>query len=73
MFENSWSVDDSWLDAMSHVALIQIHEFQGNPAKASEHSEMLERLGGIEIVEDAWIEKIESCLRRLSQPISESE
>ena len=73
MFEKSWSVDDSWLDAMSHVALIRIHESQGNQTEAAKHSEMLERLGGIEIVETAWIEKIDSCLKRLSQPISESE
>ena len=38
MFEKSWSVDDSWLDAMSHVALVRIHESQGNQTEAARHS-----------------------------------
>jgi hypothetical protein len=73
MFEKSWSVDDSWLDAMSHAALIQIHEYCGNVTAAAKHSEMLERLGGIDTVDKAWLAKIESCLKGLSKPIIESE
>jgi|TARA_B100001146_G_scaffold70525_1_gene62350 hypothetical protein len=73
MFEKSWNVDESWLDAMSHVALVRIHNFQGNSAAASKHAELLERLGGEESVEGEWIAKIDSCLKRLSKPIFESE
>ena len=73
MFEKSWSTDDSWLDAMSHAALIRIHEYHGNSAAASEHAEMLERLGGIETVDEGWLAKIDSCLKRLSGPVFESE
>ena len=73
MFEKSWSVDESWLDAMSHAALVRIHSFQGNAKAASKHAELLERLGGEDSIEDAWLKKIDSCLKRLSSPITESE
>ena len=73
MFEKSWNVDESWLDAMSHVALVRIHNFQNNSAAASKHAELLERLGGEESVEGEWIAKIDSCLKRLNKPIFESE
>jgi len=73
MFEKSWNVDESWLDAMSHVALIRIHDFKGNSQAASKHAELLERLGGEESVEAEWIAKVDSCLKRLSKPIIESE
>jgi hypothetical protein len=73
MFEKSWSVDESWLDAMSHIALVRIHSFQGNSMAASKHAELLERLGGEESVEGEWVAKIDSCLKRLSKPIFESE
>jgi len=73
MFEKSWSVDDSWLDAMSHAALIRIHEYKGNITAVAKHSKLLEQHGGEEIVDSAWIEKIDSCIKRLSAPIIESE
>ena len=73
MFEKSWSVDDSWLDAMSHAALVRIHDFQGDPAASAKHSEMLEILGGIDIVDGSWLAKIDSCLKRLNPPVTESE
>ena len=73
MFEKSWSVDDSWLDAMSHAALIRIHEYKGNITAVVKHSKLLEQHGGEEIVDSAWIEKIDSCIKRLSAPIIESE
>ena len=73
MFEKAWSVDESWLDAMSHVALARINDFQGNSEAAAKHAELLERLGGEESVEAEWIAKIDSCLKRLSKPIFESE
>ena len=73
MFEKSWSVDESWLDAMSHSALIRIHEFKGNTEAAGKHRNLLERLGGQEGIEDAWLEKIDACLSRLSRSQSEEE
>lgn len=73
MFEKSWSVDESWLDAMSHAALIRIHTYKGNISAVAKHSEQLERLGGEDSVERTWIEKIESSLKRLEHPIKESE
>ena len=73
MFEKSWSVDESWLDAMSHSALIRIHEFKGNTEAAEKHRHLLERLGGEDGIEDAWLEKIDACLFRLSRSQSEEE
>ena len=73
MFEKSWSVDESWLDAMSHSALIRIHEFKGNTEAAEKHRHLLERLGGEDGIEDAWLEKIDACLSRLSGSQSEEE
>ena len=73
MFEKSWSVDESWLDAMSHSALIRIHEFKGNTEAAEKHRHLLERLGGEDGIEDAWLEKIDACLSRLSRSQSEEE
>ena len=73
MFEKSWNVDESWLDAMSHAALVRIHNSQGNSRAASKHAELLERLGGEDSVEAEWLAKIDSCIKRLSKPIFESE
>jgi hypothetical protein len=73
MFEKSWSVDESWLDAMSHSALVRIHKFQGNSKAEKKHADLLERLGGEESVEKAWLDKVDSCLKRLNAPISEEE
>ena len=73
MFEKSWSVEESWLDAMSHAALVRIHNSQGNPLAASKHAELLERLGGEGSVEAEWLAKIDSCVKRLSKPIIEAE
>jgi hypothetical protein len=73
MFEKSWSVDESWLDAMSHSALIRIHRFKGNHDAAEEHANLLERLGGEAGIEEAWLQKIDACLARLSNIHSEEE
>ena len=73
MFEKSWSVDNSWLDAMSHAALIRIHDYAGNSTAAAKHAKLLEQHGGEDIVDTAWLEKIDSCLKRLNSPIIESE
>ncbi|MCS5536274.1 MAG: hypothetical protein NZ802_10505 [Candidatus Poseidoniales archaeon] len=73
MFEKSWNVDESWLEAMSHAALVRIHNSQGNSRAASKHAELLERLGGEDSVEAEWLAKIDSCIKRLSKPIIESE
>jgi hypothetical protein len=73
MFEKSWSVDESWLDAMSHSALVRIHRFQGNSKAEKKHADLLERLGGEDSVEKAWLEKVDSCLKRLNTPFTEEE
>ena len=73
MFEKSWNVDESWLDAMSHAALVRIHNSQGNSRAASKHAELLERLGGEDSVEAEWLAKIDSCLKKLKHPILEVE
>ncbi len=73
MFEKSWSVDESWLDAMSHAALVKIHIFRGDIVAAEKHTELLERLGGKDSVEQAWLDEIDSCLLRLSPGNEESE
>ncbi len=52
---------------------ITYNDFQGNSEAAAKHAELLERLGGEESVEAEWIAKIDSCLKRLSKPIFESE
>ena len=72
MFEKSWNVDESWLDAMSHAALVRIHNSQGNSRAASKHAELLERLGGEDSVEAEWLAKIDSCLKK-KHPILEEE
>ena len=73
MFEKSWNVNESWLDAMSHAALVRIHNSQGNSRAASKHAELLERLGGEDSVDVEWLAEIDSCVKRLSKPIIESE
>ena len=73
MFEKSWSVDNSWLDAMSHAALIRIHDYAGNSSAAAKHAKLLEQHGGEDTVDAAWLAKIDSCLKRLNSPITESE
>jgi hypothetical protein len=73
MFEKSWSVDESWLDAMSHAALAKIHTFKGDLVSAKKHTELLERLGGEDSVEQAWLDQIDSCLNRLKSSNDECE
>ena len=73
MFEKSWNVDESWLDAMSHAALVRIHERRGEVKAAAKHADLLSRLGGEEAVDPAWISRVDSCLRGLRAPIRESE
>ncbi|MDP6906614.1 MAG: hypothetical protein QF440_04280 [Candidatus Thalassarchaeaceae archaeon] len=73
MFEKSWDVEESWLDAMSHAALYRIHEHQNNPKLAAKHAQLLERLGGEEVVDSAWLETIDKCIKRLKKPILEEE
>ncbi|MEC7703712.1 MAG: hypothetical protein VX906_00530 [Candidatus Thermoplasmatota archaeon] len=73
MFEKSWSVDESWLDAMSHAALAKIHAFKGDLVSAKKHTELLERLGGEDSVEQAWLDQIDSCLNRLKSSNDECE
>lgn len=73
MFEKSWDSEQSWLDAMSHAALMKLYTHQGNERKAKHHEKRLNRLGGLESVNKAWLKKIDYSTRRLSSPIDEEE
>jgi hypothetical protein len=58
---------------MSHAALYRIHEHQNNSKLAAKHAQLLERLGGEEVVDSAWLETIDKCIKRLKKPILEEE
>ena len=73
MFEKSWNVDENWLDAMSHAALMKLYQHQENERKSNHHAKRLNRLGGIESVNRAWIKKIDYSIRQLKSPNHESE
>lgn len=73
MFEKSWNSDENWLDAMSHAALVKLYKHRGNERKAKHHAKRLNRLGGLESVNRAWVKKIDSSVRRLTSPSDESE
>lgn len=65
MFEKSWAVEESWLDAMSHAALVRIHAHRGDAEAEAAHAERLERLGGMDAVDEAWVLRVDACLRAL--------
>ncbi len=73
MFEKAWDPDQNWLDAMSHAALMKLYDHQGNSRKSRHHEKRLNRLGGIDSVNTAWLKKIDYSIRRLSSPIDETE
>ncbi len=73
MFEKSWESDENWLDAMSHAALMKLYKHCGNERKSNHHAKRLNRLGGIESVNRAWVKKIDFSIRRLSSTNDESE
>lgn len=73
MFEKSWDSEQNWLDAMSHAALMKLYAHRGNERKARHHEKRLNRLGGLESVNKAWLKKIDYSIRKLSPPKDEAE
>lgn len=72
-FEKSWHPEDQWLTAMSHAALMMIHQHIGNTDEQEYHQIELEKLGGLDSVDHAWIEAIDSELRGLNASMSGEE
>jgi hypothetical protein len=64
-FERSWDMDDQWINAMSHAALVLINQQLGNTTDYKYHLEELESIGGWDAVDDAWIEAIKTALEKL--------
>ena len=68
-FEKSWHSEDQWLTAMSHAALMMIHQHIGNTDEQEYHQIELEKLGGLDAVDGTWIEAIDSELRHLNTSV----
>ena len=68
-FEKSWHPEDQWLTAMSHSALMMIHQCVGNTDEEIHHKMELEKLGGLDAVDSAWIEAIKAELSDLQSPM----
>ena len=68
-FEKSWHSEDQWLTAMSHAALMMIHQHIGNTDEQEYHQIELEKLGGLDAVDGTWIEAIDSELRHLKASV----
>ena len=64
-FERSWDMENPWIDAMSHAALILIHRHAGDSGAEAEHVVELEKVGGWESVDQSWIETIEEALGQI--------
>ena len=64
-FERSWDMENPWIDAMSHAALILIHRHAGDSEAEAEHVVVLEKVGGWESVDQSWIETIEEALGQI--------
>ena len=73
MFERSWNMEEEWLNAMSHAALMRIHNARGEAKAADHHRQRLARLGGIQTVDEAWLSAIDSALTHLGMTIGENE
>tara|TARA_B100000575_G_scaffold73693_1_gene57379 strand:+ start:20064 stop:20738 length:675 start_codon:yes stop_codon:yes gene_type:complete len=68
-FEKSWHSEDQWLTAMSHSALMMIHQYVGNTDEEIHHKMELEKFGGLDAVDSAWIEAIRAELSDLKSPM----
>ena len=64
-FERSWDMENPWIDAMSHAALILIHRHAGDRGAEAEHVVELEKVGGWESIDQSWIEAIEKALGQI--------
>ncbi|DAC35995.1 MAG: hypothetical protein QF365_01410 [Candidatus Thalassarchaeaceae archaeon] len=66
-FERSWDMEDPWINAMSHAALVLIYRHLGDESSAKEHLTELEAGGGWESVDDTWASAITDALSNLNQ------
>jgi len=64
-FERSWDMEDPWINAMSHAALVLIHRHAGDVEAEQEHVVELEKAGGRGSVDETWIEAIEDALGQI--------
>ena len=69
-FERSWYMEDPWINAMSHAALVLIHRHTGDTESEREHLAELEREGGWDSIDSSWTEAIEEALRNIDSFVS---
>ena len=69
-FERSWDMEDPWINAMSHAALVLIHRHTGDSEAEREHLVELEREGGWDSIDSSWTEAIEDALRNTDSSVS---
>tara|TARA_B100000085_G_scaffold191655_1_gene175589 strand:+ start:1299 stop:1997 length:699 start_codon:yes stop_codon:yes gene_type:complete len=65
-FEKSWDSEDSWINSMSHAALILIYRKLGNKESEKHHTIELERNGGWSSLDDSWVKAVEDSLGELN-------
>ncbi len=70
-FERAWDMDEPYINAMSHAALLKLYEHVGDQKAAELHREKFLRQGGEESVSDDWVSAIESSLRKFEGHPSE--
>jgi hypothetical protein len=58
-------MEDPWINAMSHAALVLIHRHVSDVEAEQEHAVELEKAGGWGSVDETWIEAIEDALSQI--------
>ena len=69
-FERSWDMEDPWINAMRHAALVLIHRHTGDSEAEREHLAELGREGGWDSIDGSWTEAIEEALRNVGSTAS---
>jgi len=64
-FEKAWDMEEEYINAMSHLALENIYTHLGNNNSSLEHYEKLQRLGGVDAVDPAWVEAVKFALSNI--------
>lgn len=70
-FERAWDMEREYINAMSHFALFSINSHLGRLQESDEHMQKLNQLGGIESVDESWIQAIQDNLGKISKLDSE--
>jgi hypothetical protein len=70
-FDRAWDMDEQYINAMSHAALLRIHTILGDQKSADFHHERLQRLGGESGVDETWLKAVDKTLRRVTADHSE--